>query len=468
MSATTYNAYEDTSTLYRLGVILRIGANSTKQTDILTHTVSRGANAEIVFLNTSDKSGLWPNGRQTGQNQTSLHPAAPFTGAAFSCLSNCHFRDSDLNLYLVQYYLMQEELIQIKNDAMSLILNSDSRDDIEKIYIEFLGKKGRLTLALKEIPKLKVEERAEIGKLANSIIDTLQEQINDRRAVLKNTPIAPKQAKNEKISAKSQTPNDIDVTLPGNRPPLGSLHLVTQAIEEITSIFEKIGFTKVRYPEVEYDYYAFGALNFPDNHPARDDWETFFVDLPEDSKKGPILLTPHTSSGQVRELEKGKLPVKMLNIAKCYRRQSDVSHTQMFHQFEGLVVAEGINISHLKGVLDFFVKSFFGEERTFRIRPYHFQFTEPSFEIDITCGVCLGSGKINNETCRLCKGGWLELGGAGMVHPQVLKAGNVDTKKYTGFAFGWGVERVLMMKEGIKIDDLRLLYSNELDFLEQF
>ena len=152
----------------------------------------------------------------------------------------------------------------------------------------------------------------------------------------------------------------------------------------------------------------------------------------------------------------------MLNIAKCYRRQSDVSHNKMFHKFEGIVVDEGINISHLKGVLDFFVNSYFGEKRTFSIRPYHFQFTEPSFEIDVTCGICLGKG------CSLCKAGWLEMGGAGMVHPNVLKATGVDTKKYTGFAFGWGVERVLMMKEGLQIDDLRMLYSNDLEFLKQF
>jgi phenylalanyl-tRNA synthetase alpha chain len=312
---------------------------------------------------------------------------------------------------------------------------------------------------MKELPKLPIEQRSEIGKLANSIKDMLEEQINDRRKSFKHQPERVQQ-ENSKTHKKTET--DIDVTLPGIKPPLGTLHLVTQAIEEITSIFDKIGFSRVRYPEVEYDWYAFGALNFPQNHPARDDWETFFVDLPDDTKKGPILLTPHTSSGQVRELLKGKLPVKMLNIAKCYRRQSDVSHTQMFHQFEGLVVAEGINISHLKGVLEYFVKSYFGEKRTFRIRPYHFQFTEPSFEIDISCGVCNGIG------CKLCKGGWLELGGAGMVHPNVLKAGKVEVKKYTGFAFGWGVERVLMMKEGLKISDLRLLYSNDLDFLEQF
>ena len=211
-----------------------------------------------------------------------------------------------MRVFLVQYLLMQEELIQIKNDAISLTLNSDSRDEIEKIYIEFLGKKGRLTIALKEIPKLKIEERSEIGKLANSIKDTLEELINDRRHELKVKPKTSNQAGHTKTHIASSKQKTIDVTLPGIKPPLGSLHLVTQAVEEITSIFEKIGFTRVRYPEVEYDFYAFGALNFPENHPARDDWETFFVDLPEDSKKGPILLTPHTSSGQVRELEKGK------------------------------------------------------------------------------------------------------------------------------------------------------------------
>jgi len=370
---------------------------------------------------------------------------------------------------------MEETLINIKNQAMSQILDSE-QGDIEQIYIDFLGKKGVLTIALKEIPQLPIEKRSEIGKLANEIKNTLEDQINDRRASLKKEgkkSIAANENEKKQKTTSNQ-PNwinsNIDVTLPGNRPPLGSLHLVSQAIEEITNIFQTIGFTKVRYPEVEFDWYAFGALNFHDNHPARDDWETFFIDQKEDPKMGSVLLTPHTSSGQVREMlnavkqsQEGSLkPIKMLNIAKCYRRQSDVSHTQMFHQFEGLVVASGINISHLKGVLEYFVKSYFGQTRTFRIRPYHFQFTEPSFEIDISCGVCKGQG------CRLCKGGWLELGGAGMVHPNVLKAGKIDHTKYTGFAFGWGVERVLMMKEGLNLDDLRTLYSNDLDFLEQF
>lgn len=357
---------------------------------------------------------------------------------------------------------MQETLIQLKNEAMSQIIGADS-EEIEEIYIAYLGKKGKLTIAMKEIPRLSDDEKVEIGRLANEIKRSIEEQINDRRQSLKRG--GKRNTSGEMKNQANQTDTSdfhFDVTKPGDKPPIGSLHLVTQAIEEITSIFEKIGFCRVRYPEVEFDWYAFGALNFPENHPARDDWETFFIDAKPDEKYGPMLLTPHTSSGQVREMLKEELPIKMLNIAKCYRRQSDVSHTQMFHQFEGLVVDEGINIRHLKGVLEYFVKSYFGENRTFRIRPYHFQFTEPSFEIDITCDVCSGKG------CRLCKEGWLEMGGSGMVHPNVLKAGNIDPQKYSGFAFGWGVERVLMMKSGLKIDDLRLLYSNNLDFLEQF
>ncbi|MEK7165542.1 MAG: phenylalanine--tRNA ligase subunit alpha, partial [Patescibacteria group bacterium] len=175
-----------------------------------------------------------------------------------------------------------------------------------------------------------------------------------------------------------------------------------------------------------------------------------------------MVLTPHTSNGQVREMEKGKMPIRMINIAKCYRRQSDVSHSPMFHQFEGLYVDENVSIGDLKGVMDYFFKQFYGPERKSRIRPFHFQFTEPSFEVDVNCGICLGKG------CKLCKEGWLELGGAGMVHPNVLRAGNINPAKYNGFAFGWGVERVAMMKSGTHLDDVRLLYGNDLRFLEQF
>jgi len=343
---------------------------------------------------------------------------------------------------------MEEKLLTIKNNAISLILDTKSASELEEIRIQFLGRNGEVTQLLKDLPKISKEERPKIGILANETKTIIEDAIKRKESALKET--------------KSQSIPHLDVTEPGTRPPLGHLHLITQAIREITAIFTQIGFTRVRYPEIEWDWYAFTSLNFPQNHPARDDWETFFIKQDPDPKKGPVLLTPHTSSGQVREMEKGKLPIKMLNIAKTYRRQSDVSHTPIFHQFEGLVVGENIAISDLKGTLNYFVKSYFGENRVSRIRPYHFQFTEPSFEVDISCGVCLGKG------CRLCKEGWLELGGAGMVHPNVLKAGNVDPEKYTGFAFGWGVERVLMMKDGIKIDDLRILYSNDLDFLKQF
>jgi phenylalanyl-tRNA synthetase alpha chain len=242
-------------------------------------------------------------------------------------------------------------------------------------------------------------------------------------------------------------------------------------MEEITRIFERIGFTRVRYPEVEWEWYSFEGLNMPKNHPARDDFETFFIDFPQSQKYGKVVLSPHTSSGQVREMERlhHTPPIRMINIAKCYRPNWDVSHVPMFHQFEGLVVDTKINITHLKGTMDYFAKEFFGQERQTRLRPFHFQFTEPSFEVDISCGVCLGKGVLSdNSRCRFCKEGWLELGGSGMVHPNVLKAGGIDPEKYTGFAFGWGIERTYMMKSGTKLDDIRLLYSNDLRFLEQF
>lgn len=369
---------------------------------------------------------------------------------------------------------MEEELINLKNNAVSLILDAKNKEELEEIKLQFLGKSGALTTLIKELPKIPAEKRKEVGALANEVKQTIEETIESK-------------FENLKIESTKKVRAKIDITNPAVLPPLGHLHLVTQAIEEITEIFRSIGFKRVRYPEVEWDWYAFEALNFPPNHPARDDWETFFIDEKKHSKFGSMLLTPHTSSGQIREMEKTKPPIRMLNIAKCYRRQSDISHTPMFHQFEGLLVDTDISIAHLKGVLDFFVKSYFGEKRKSRIRPYHFEFTEPSFEVDVSCGVCLGTGIVERraligealmgealvgggvrEKCKLCKEGWLEMGGAGMVHPNVLRNTGIDSNKFTGFAFGWGVERVLMMKEGLKLDDLRLLYSNKLEFLQQF
>ena len=339
--------------------------------------------------------------------------------------------------------------MQIKNSAVSMIIDAADERELEEIKLQFLGRSGRLTLALKEITKVPREKRAAVGMLANDVKKTIEETIENKIS-------------NFKFQTSNQRKEEIDITIPGKKPPSGHLHLITQAVEEISEIFRHIGFTRVRYPEVEWDKYAFEDLNFPKNHPARDDWETFFIKQDPDPKKGPMILTPHTSSGQIREMERKNPPIRMLNIAKCYRRQSDVSHSPMFHQFEGLVVDKNISIAHLKGTLDYFVKSYFGEDRKSRIRPYHFQFTEPSFEVDVSCGMCKGHG------CKLCKEGWLEMGGSGMVHPNVLRNGGIDPKEFTGFAFGWGVERVLMMKEGIKIDDLRFLYSSNLNFLEQF
>lgn len=341
---------------------------------------------------------------------------------------------------------MQEDILNIKNQAIARITSVRSAEELEQIRIEYFGREGRITKLTKDIKNVPQAERQQVGRTLNEV-----------KVVIENL------LAEQKNSIKEAARVWFDPTIPGELPKIGHIHLITKAIAEIQTVFERIGFRRSRYPEVEWDYYGFGALNFPKNHPARDDWETFFIDTIASPKYGSMILTPHTSSGQVREMERVKTPpIRMINIAKCYRRQSDVSHTQMFHQFEGLVIDKDISIVNLKGTLDYFAKTFFGSERKIRLRPYHFQFTEPSFEVDISCGLCGGKG------CKLCKEGWLELGGSGMVHPKVLKAGGIDPTKYTGFAFGWGVERVLMMKSGLKIPDLRLLYSSDLRLLQQF
>lgn len=338
-------------------------------------------------------------------------------------------------------------LLECQQDALDAI--ADGEKSAEQLRIALLGSKSELGKLTKQIRLVPAVDRAQAGTVVNQVKQTILQALAAR-----GTTQAPK------------TTLSFDPTMPGIEPPEGHLHIVTQAIEEITRIFEHISFTRVRHPEVDWDWYPFESLNMPHSHPASDEWETFFIDYPgkpgHDPHKQKIVLTPHTSNGQVREMEKGKLPIRMINIAKCYRRQIDVSHTPMFHQFEGLYIDHNVSISHLKGVLNYFAKQFFGSARKMRIRPFHFQFTEPSFEVDVTCGVCNGRG------CRLCKGGWLELGGAGMVHPVVLKNGGVDVTKYNGFAFGWGVERSYMMKAGTQLDDIRLLYSNDVRFLEQF
>lgn len=353
---------------------------------------------------------------------------------------------------------MKDKLEHLQKQILSALDSVGSLSDIQEFEIRQLGRKSELNMLLKGLGTLSPEERKEVGQKANEVKVDIAEAISERKAMLEFTTAG--------AIAEEEW---IDTTVPGARPPEGHLHLTTQAIEEIEAIFSRIGFSRVRYPEVEWDWYTFESLNMPGDHPARDEWETFFMDAPEDKGKGKMVLTPHTSSGQVREMEKKELPIRMLNIAKCYRRQIDVSHVPMFHQFEGLLIDKDVSVTHLKGVLDFFAREFFGQDRVTRLRPFHFRFTEPSFEVDISCGICHGTGEIGGGgKCRLCKEGWLELGGAGMVHPNVLKAGGVDPEEWGGFAFGWGVERTMMMKSGLQIADIRDMYRNDFRFLKQF
>ncbi|MFN4213054.1 MAG: phenylalanine--tRNA ligase subunit alpha [Microgenomates group bacterium] len=322
----------------------------------------------------------------------------------------------------------------------------------EKTYIELLGKKGKINKFFAEIKKIPVEKRKEFGQKLNEIKKEIEKLLEIKKLEIK----------------KLKKEEFFDPTLPGKIYPKGSLHPLTYIIEEIAAIFSSIGFIRVSYPEVEWEYFSFEALNMPKGHPARDDFETFFIDAPEDKKYGRIVLSPHTSSGQNREMRRSKPPIRMINIAKTYRPNWDATHTPMFHQFEGLCIDKDINITHLKGTIEYFVKRFFGENRTIRLRPAHFQFTEPSFEVDVSCGVCEGKEEINGQKCKVCKSGWLELAGAGMVHPNVLKMGGIDPEKYSGWAFGFGPERCMMMREEMKIEDIRILYSGEVRFLEQF
>lgn len=322
---------------------------------------------------------------------------------------------------------------------------------------EILGRKGVLADLMKALKEVSDEDRKVLGVKANEVKVALEASFAEAEKRFASAAL------DKRLKEEWE-----DVTESGIKPPQGHVNLVTHAIREITEIFERGGFARQRYPEIDWDWYAFEALNMPKDHPARDEWETFFMDAPQ-SAKGNMVLTPHTSNSQVREMERGQFPIRMINIAKCYRRQSDATHVPMFHQFEGLYIDKNVSITHLRGVIDYFVHEFFGPERKTRLRPFHFRFTEPSFEVDISCAVCGGTAIApSGQKCRVCKQGWLELGGTGMVHPNVLKAGGVDETIYSGFAFGFGVERTYMMKEGLKVDDLRTLYRNDVRFLQQF
>lgn len=326
---------------------------------------------------------------------------------------------------------------EILSQALVELERAATTDAVEILRVKYLGKNGLINKLTKNLAGLPPAERQKTGQEINAF------KLQIEAALIK------------KQSSVLRSPSSVlfDLTLPGTPYPLGHLHPITQTINEIEKIFFRLGYIRRRYSEVETDYYNFEALNIPKDHPARDEQETFYVG-------DDLVLTTHTSNGQVREMERGELPIRMLNISKCYRRQADITHTPMFHQFEGLLVDKKAAITDLKGTLDYFVKNYFGPKVHARLRPYNFRFTEPSFEVDTTCTLCQGGG------CHVCKDGWLELGGAGMVHPNVLRNGKIDPSKYSGFAFGWGVERCFMMKH--HVNDLRLLYSTDLRVLQQF
>lgn len=315
---------------------------------------------------------------------------------------------------------------------------------LEQYRIKYLGRKGLVSGILRGIKDLPELERIQVGAAANDAKFKIENAVSDLQRRLENLE--------RKI---------IDTTLPAIKPHLGHQHLISAGIEDILRIFEEIGFVRRRHPEIESDWFAFTALNVPPGSPARDDWETFFVDF-DNGTPERYLLTPQSTSGTARALATEKPPIRNINIQKTYRRQIDATHLPMFHQFDGVYVDTDVTIQHLKGIFKYFIKAFFGENREIRLRPHHFGFTEPSIELDISCAVC------NGKSCKLCKQGWVELGGAGMLHPNVLKAAKLNPDKVNGLAFGFGIERTILMRAGLDIPDLRLIYENDLRFLEQF
>ncbi len=339
---------------------------------------------------------------------------------------------------------LKEKLQKIKEDARhQLAAERLDETELEKCRVQYLGRKGELTEILKEIGRLPSEERPELGRLANSIKIELTQQIELKNAELK------KQREEKKLSETK-----IDITLPGRPFSQGHLHPLTQTLEECLSIFLRYGFQIAEGPEIETDYYNFEALNIPKNHPARDMQDTFYL-------SHDLVLRTHTSPVQIRVMEKFKPPIRVVAPGAVYRHDEDVSHTPMFHQIEGLLVDEGVSMAHLKGVLTTFVRHFFSPDTRVRFRPSFFPFTEPSAELDIECVLCGGEG------CGVCKqSGWLEVMGCGMVHPSVFEAVRIDPRKYSGFAFGMGIERITMLK--YRINDIRLFFENDLRFLRQF
>jgi phenylalanyl-tRNA synthetase alpha chain len=341
---------------------------------------------------------------------------------------------------------MQDRLKELQTEAINLVDAATDLKQLNDVRVAYLGKKGPITEVLRGMGKLSEEERPKMGALVNVVREAITTKIEEKQSKLEADVI------NAKLASEK-----IDVTLPGRPVKQGNHHPLTRIIEEIEDLFIGMGYTVAEGPEVEKDYYNFEALNLPKGHPARDMQDSFYI-------SEEILLRTHTSPVQARTMEKnqGKGPIKIICPGKVYRRDNDdATHSHQFMQIEGLVIGENIRMSDLKGTLEVFVKKMFGEDRKIRLRPSFFPFTEPSVEMDISCKICGGDG------CSVCKGtGWIEILGAGMVHPNVLEMAGYDSKKYSGFAFGMGPERIAMLKYGV--DDIRHFYTNDVRFLKQF
>jgi len=338
---------------------------------------------------------------------------------------------------------MKEDIDKIRSEAEKELQEATEEHTVEDIRIRYLGKKGKVTTLLKSLKDLSPEDRPLMGSLANQLKQDLEQKIVHaiKRFVQKSQ---------EKRLAQER----IDITLPGRRIPLGAQHPISQITERVIEIFSCLGFSLAEGPEVELDYYNFEALNIPKHHPARDMHDTFYI-------SDEVLLRTHTSPVQIRMMEKQPPPVRIICPGKVYRRDSDISHTPMFHQVEGLFVDKQVSFGDLKGVLTVFIHQMFTPDTPIRFRPSFFPFTEPSAEVDIQCVMCKGKG------CRVCsQSGWLEILGSGMVNPAVFQMVGYDPEKVTGFAFGMGIERIAMLKFGI--DDIRLFFENDLRFLKQF
>ena len=339
---------------------------------------------------------------------------------------------------------MKDQLEKIKKEALDKIDASDALDKLNDIRIAYLGKKGELTQVLKSMKDVAPEDRPKVGQMVNDVRTIIEEKLENTRKELA------KKAREEQLKREV-----IDVTLPAKKNSVGHSHPNTIALNEVEQIFVGMGYEVVEGPEVEYDEYNFEKLNIPANHPAKDEQDTFYITK-------DIVLRTQTSPVQARVMEQGKLPIRMISPGRVFRSDEvDATHSPSFHQVEGLVIDKHITFADLKGTLAEFAREMFGENTKVKFRPHHFPFTEPSAEMDVTCFKCGGKG------CRFCKGsGWIEILGCGMVHPHVLEMCGIDAEEYSGFAFGVGLERIALLK--YEIDDMRLLYENDLRFLKQF